>query len=209
MEGRAGGSNVPRPDALVALGAATLGESGGRPLRPGLAPVWPGARVAGPARPVRCAAGDNLEVHLAVAAARGGEVLVVTVDGDPERGWWGEVLTVAAVARGVAGLVIDACVRDTAAIAARGFPVWSAGIALPGATKVTRGQADAPIDVRGTTVAPGDWVVADGDGVVVLDGDRLDEVEAAGRSRAEREAQMFDALLAGHTTVELLGLDGD
>jgi 4-hydroxy-4-methyl-2-oxoglutarate aldolase len=191
---------------LLALGSATLGESGARPLGAGLAPVWRGARVAGPARPVRCAAGDNLEVHLAVAAAGSGEVLVVAVDGEPERGWWGEVLTVAAMSRGVAGLVIDACVRDTAAIATRQFPVWSAGIALPGAVKVTRGTSDAPIEIRGATVAPGDWVVADEDGVVAVDADRLDDVRTAGRDRADRESQMFEELLRGRTTVELLGL---
>jgi 4-hydroxy-4-methyl-2-oxoglutarate aldolase len=191
---------------LLALGSATLGESGARAFGAGLAPVWPGARVAGPARPVRCAIGDNLEVHLAVAAAGSGEVLVVAVDGEPERGWWGEVLTVAAMSRGVAGLVIDACVRDTAAIAARRFPVWSAGIALPGAVKVTRGTSGAPIEIRGATVAPGDWVLADEDGIVAIAADRLADVRTAGRDRADREAQMFEELLRGRTTVELLGL---
>ena len=191
---------------LVALGSATLGESGARPLPPGLSPVWPGARTAGPVRPVRCAVGDNLEIHHAVAAAATGEVLVSVVDGEPEHGWWGEVLTVAAMARGVAGLVIDACVRDSAAIAARGFPVWSSGLALPGARKVTRGQMGAPIGGRGTTVSPGDWVVADEDGIVVIDGDRLDAVRDAGRGRAEREARMFEELGQGRTTIELLGL---
>jgi 4-hydroxy-4-methyl-2-oxoglutarate aldolase len=192
---------------LVALGSATLGESGARPLRPGLAPVWAGARLAGPARPIRCAAGDNLEIHHAVASAGGGDVLVVAIDGDPERGWWGEVLTVAAMSRGMAGLVIDACVRDTAAIASRQFPVWSAGRALPGAVKKRRGTADAPIEIRGASVAPGDWIVADEDGVVVVDRDRLDAVRAAGRARAERESQMFEELLGGRTTIELLGLE--
>ncbi len=192
---------------LVALGSATLGESGARPLRRGLSPVWPGARTAGPARPIRCAAGDNLEIHHAVAAATAGEVLVAVVDGEPEHGWWGEVLTVAAMARGVAGLVIDACVRDSAGIAARRFPVWAAGLALPGAQKVTRGQMGAPIDVRGATVSPGDWVVADEDGIVVIDGDRLDAVREAGRGRAEREARMFEELGQGRTTIELLDLD--
>jgi 4-hydroxy-4-methyl-2-oxoglutarate aldolase len=192
---------------VLALGSATLGESGGRPLGAGLAPVWAGARVAGPARPIRCAAGDNLEVHHAVAVAGSGEVLVVAVDGEPERGWWGEVLTVAAMSRGVAGLVIDACVRDTAAIAARQFPVWSTGRALPGAVKTTRGTADAPIEIRGAVVAPGDWVVADEDGVVVIDRARVDEVRAAGRARAERESLMFEELLRGRTTIDLLGLE--
>jgi 4-hydroxy-4-methyl-2-oxoglutarate aldolase len=191
---------------LVALGAATLGESGARALRPGLDPVWPGARVAGPALTVRCASGDNLEIHHAVATASAGGVLVVAVEGEPERGWWGEVLTVAAMTRGVAGLVIDACVRDTAAIGLRRFPVWSAGRALPGAAKTARGETGGPIEIRGGSVARGDWVVADEDGIVVIDGPRLDAVHDAGRQRAEREAHMFEELLQGRTTVELLGL---
>ena len=192
---------------LVALGSATLGESGARPLRPGLSPVWPGARTAGPARPVRCAVGDNLEIHHAVAAAAAGEVLVAVVDGEPEHGWWGEVLTVAAMARGVAGLVIDACVRDSAAHRGpRGSRSGRPASRCPAPRKVTRGQMGAPIDVRGATVAPGDWVVADEDGIVVIDGDRLDAVRDAGRGRAEREARMFEELGQGRTTIELLGL---
>ena len=193
---------------LVELGSATLGESGARAFAPGLAAVWEGARVAGPARPVRCAAGDNLEIHHAVAAASPGEVIVAVVDGGEEHGWWGEVLTVGAMARGVTGLVIDACVRDTDAIARRRFPVWSSGRALPGASKLTRGSHGTPIDIRGATVAPGDWVVADADGVVAIAAAQLDAVRAAGRARAEREEQLFAALQAGATTVELLGLEG-
>jgi 4-hydroxy-4-methyl-2-oxoglutarate aldolase len=198
---------VDPTEELVELGTATLGESGARPFSPGLAPVWPGARVAGPARPVRCAAGDNLEIHHAVAAAARGEVIVAAVDGGAEHGWWGEVLTVGAMARGIAGLVIDACVRDTAAITTRRFPVWSAGRALPGAAKVARGVSGEPVGIRGTTVAPGDWVVADEDGIVVIGAADLDAVRSAGRQRADREALLFEELLRGRTTVELLGLD--
>lgn len=191
---------------LIGLGTATLAESGARPLRTGLTQVWPGAVMAAPVLPVWCPSGDNLAVHLAVAESRGDVALVVAVDGTPERGWWGEVLTVAAQARGVVGLVIDACVRDTAAITARRFPVWAQGVALPGTEKVVPGRVGTPIEIRGCTAAPGDWVVADADGVVIVPGEDLDRVIVAGRHRAEREAQMFEQLSAGHTTVELLGL---
>ncbi len=198
---------MDRAAELFELGSATLGESGATPLQPGLVPVWSGARLAAPALTVRCAAGDNLAVHHAVASASPGQALVVVVDGGPEHGWWGEVLTVAAQTRGVAGLVIDACVRDTAAVERRRFPLWSAGRALPGASKVTRGVLAEPIEIRGADLSTGDWVVADGDGIVVIPAARVDEVQAAGRARADREAHLFDELLRGRTTVELLGLE--
>ena len=134
---------------LLALGTATLAESGARPLTPGLPRCGPVR--CWPHRPSRCgaAAGDNLAVHHAVASAPAGSALVVTVDAGHELGWWGEVLTVGAQARGLTGLVIDAHVRDTAAIAARRFPVWAQGTALPGATKVTPGSVGAAVSVRG------------------------------------------------------------
>ena len=191
---------------LVGLGTATVAESGGRPLRPGLAPVGTGDVLAAPILPVLCPAGDNLAVHRAVAGAPRGVALVVAIEGAPERGWWGEVLTVAAQAGGIAGLVIDACVRDTLAISARGFPVWSRGVALPGTGKADPGQVGEPVQIRGCTASPGDWVVADADGVVIVAVADLDEVLVAGRERAQREARMFDELVAGRTTVELLGL---
>ena len=101
-------------EALLALGAATLGESGGMPMRPRMHAVWPGARLAAPAFPVRCSPGDNLAVHVAVATAPAGRVLVVDVGNAEERGYWGEVLTTGAEARHLAGLVIDGGVRDNA-----------------------------------------------------------------------------------------------
>ena len=118
---------------LLQLGAATLGESGGRPLAPRMRPVWAAAAVAAPAFAVVCAAGDNLAVHAAVAEAPAGSVLCVEVEGQQQLGWWGEVLTTGAQARGIAGLVIDACVRDVDALERLQFPVFSIGIALPGA----------------------------------------------------------------------------
>ena len=191
----------------TALGAATLGESGARPMHPRLKPAWPGALLAGRAVTVGCPPGDNLAVHVAVASAPPASVLVVDVGGRRELGYWGEVLTTAAEARGVAGLVIDGCVRDVAALESHRFPVFSTGIALPGAVKTGPGTVGAPVTVGDVDVASGDWIVADRDGVVVVGADELDAVLVAGRARAAKEQGMFDRLRDGATTIELLGLD--
>ncbi len=193
--------------ALRALGSATLGESGAVPLDPRLKAVWPGAAVAGPACPVRCAPGDNLPIHVAVATAEPNSVLVVDVGALAERGYFGEVLATAALARGLAGLVIDGGVRDTDALAALGFPVFASMVALAGATKQERGTVGRPVTVGGATVAPRDWVVGDADGVVVVPAHAVASVVEAGRARQGREQAYFEALRSGQTTLELLGLD--
>jgi 4-hydroxy-4-methyl-2-oxoglutarate aldolase len=163
--------------------------------------------VSGPAYPVRCTPGDNLAIHVAAARAPEGSVLVVDVGDVAERGYWGEVLTRGAQARGLAGLVIDGGVRDVAALEERGFPVFSALIALTGASKSSPGTVGAPVEVGGVTVEAGDWVVGDVDGVVVVPGGRLDEVLEAGSARTEKELGFFSALAAGDTTLSLLDLD--
>ena len=193
--------------ALAALGSATLGESGGLAAHRRLRPVWPGASLAAPAYPVGCAPGDNLAVHVAVTKAPRGSVLVVDVGQVADRGYWGEVLTTAAEAAGLAGLVLDGCVRDVGALEAHGFAVFSAGIALTGATKDKPGTAGRPVRVGGVVVSAGDWVVADVDGVTFVPGAAVDDVLAAGRARESKEAGFFESLKNGATTVELLGLD--
>ena len=192
---------------LLALGAATLGESGGQPMDPSMRPAWPGAALAAPAFTVRCAPGDNLAVHVAVAGAPPGYALVVAATDPLDRGYWGEVLTTAAESRGIAGLVINAGVRDVAALEAHRFPVFSALVALRGASKVGPGAVGGPVRVGGVEVAPDDWVVGDIDGLTVVSGDRLQEVVAAGEARASREAELFGQLRDGRTTLDLLGLD--
>ena len=192
---------------LLALGAATLGESGAEPFPPRLRPAWPGARLAAPAFPVRCTPGDNLAVHVAVTTAPAGSALVVDVGDVAERGYWGEVLTTAAEARGLAGLVIDGGVRDTAALEAHGFPVFAATVALRGATKTQAGTAGLPVEVAGIGVAAGDWVVGDADGVVAIAATALEDVLGRAEARAQKEQGLFEALREGATTVELLGLD--
>jgi len=196
-----------RAASLLALGAATVGESGGRPMRSRIAAAWPGARVAGPAFTARCTPGDNLAIHVAVAGAPVGSVVVVDVGIERERGYWGEVLTTAAEARGLVGLVIDGGVRDVAALEGRRFPVFATGVALAGATKELPGAVGGDVEVGDVAVGVGDWIVGDADGVAVVPRDELDTVLTAGRDRAERETRLFDALRGGATTVDLLGLD--
>jgi 4-hydroxy-4-methyl-2-oxoglutarate aldolase len=193
--------------ALRQLGAATLGEAGGHAADRRLRPVWPGAELAAPAYPVGCAPGDNLAVHVAVTKAPPGSALVVDVGRVPDRGYWGEVLTTAAEAAQLSGLLIDGGVRDVAALEAHAFPVFSAAIALTGATKDKPGSVGSPVRVGGVLVSEGDWIVADVDGVTIVPRWSLETVLDAGRARAEKEEGFFAALRAGRTTLDLLELD--
>ena len=193
--------------ALVRLGSATIGESGGLAAHRRLRPAWSGAAVAAPAYTVGCTPGDNLAVHVAVTKAPKGSVLVVDVGQVADRGYWGEVLTTAAEAAGLAGLILDGGVRDVAALEAHGFPVFSATIALTGASKDKPGTVGLPVRVGGVEVSTGDWAVADVDGVAFVPRGSLDDVLAAGSEREAKEAGFFDALKSGSTTVGLLGLD--
>ena len=176
-------------------------------MRARIRQAWPGAKLAAPAVPVRCTAGDNLAIHVAVATAPSGSALVVDVGDVLERGYWGEVLTTGAESRGLTGLVIDGGVRDIEAIQAHGFPVFSAAIALRGATKQNLGTVGTPAVVGGVHVSLGDWVVGDHDGVTIIPGGDLEKVIEAGRSREQKERGIFDKLKSGQTTVELLDLD--
>jgi 4-hydroxy-4-methyl-2-oxoglutarate aldolase len=202
-------TDQPLASELLALGAATLGESGGRPMRARIRAAWPRATLAAPAFPVRCTPGDNLAIHVAVAEAPPGCALVVDVGIERELGYWGEVLTTGAQARGIAGLVIDGGVRDVAALERLAFPVFSALVALPGATKKLPGTVGARAIVGEVDVGRGDWIVGDRDGVTVVPADACADVLAAGRARAAKEQQLFTELRAGRTTLELLDLDND
>ncbi len=193
--------------AFAQLGSATLGESGGHPMAPRMKAAWLGAHISAPAYPVTCAAGDNLAIHVAVAEAPAGYVLVASVGTEPERGYWGEVLTTGAEARGIMGLVIDGGVRDVSALEAHKFPAFSSTIALRGATKIHPGRVGGYSLVGDVLVHQGDWIVADADGVTVVPNAQIDAVLAAGQEREAKERWYFEELRAGHTTVELLKLD--
>jgi 4-hydroxy-4-methyl-2-oxoglutarate aldolase len=192
---------------LLALGAATLGESGAMALSPRIRPMWKEAQFAGPAATVSCAAGDNLAIHEAVARGVPHTILAVSVAGDSVRGYWGEVLTTAAEAAGLAGLVIDGEVRDVDAIERHRFPVFARGVALRGAAKAGPGSVGKPIVLGDVIVRPGDWLVGDADGVVAIPLEEMPSCRAAAAARQAKETAFFGQLRAGATTVGLLSLD--
>ncbi len=162
-------------------------------------------RLAGPALTVMCHPGDNLMVHVAVARAPAGAVMVVQSH-DASNGVWGEVLTVAAMARRIAGLVVDGSVRDLGAIRRLGFPVFARGTALRGTTKSAHGTVGAVITCGGTPVWSSDLIVADESGIVVIRPEEAEHVLERAEERCRKEAIMMNALRAGHTTMDLLGL---
>lgn len=194
-------------DRVRALGTATLYEASKLPcaVDPSIRSVWPGAFIAAPAFPVHCSPGDNLAIHVAMERAPRGSVLVVGTD-DFIAGYWGEVLTVAAEAAGVVGLVIDGGVRDVAAMTRRQFPVFARGISVRGTVKASAPSVGKPIDFGGVRVCHGDLVVADEDGVVVLPANEVERIIGAGAARATKEAEMMEQLKGGKSTLELLGL---
>lgn len=191
-------------EELLAMGTATLFEAArfDCDLDPDLRPAWPGARLCGTALPVLAAAADNLPLHWALEAALPGDVLVVDAGGS-RCGFWGEVMSVAAQARGVRGLVIDGGVRDTDQLRDLGFPAFATSIAIRGTGKSWPGAVGDPITLRGRVVRRGDLVVADQDGIVVLPAERVDDVVAAARARTAKEAAYMDRLRAGELTLDI------
>lgn len=190
------------------LGTSTLFEASGLDTSStdiDIRPVWTGASVAGPAYPLECSPGDNLSIHIAMEKAPRGSILVISTGGFVA-GYWGEVLTVAAEAAGVAGLIIDGGVRDIAALTARRFPVFSRGISMRGTIKASAPSVGQPISFTGTPVAVGDLVVADDDGVLIIPAAHAQRTLDQGQVRADKEAQMMESLTRGKSTLELMNL---
>lgn len=192
---------------LVALGTATLGESGAAILCGAMRAMWQGAAFAAPAFTVACAAGDNLAIHEGVARAPRGSALAVSMPDDTQRGYWGEVLTTGAESAGIVALVIEGTVRDLSALERHRFPVFACGVALAGATKIGPGSVGERIVLGGVVVDTGDWLVGDADGLVAISAGQLLACQGKARERAAKESRFFEQLRAGSTTVELLGLD--
>jgi 4-hydroxy-4-methyl-2-oxoglutarate aldolase len=202
------------PSELAQLGAATVHEAYGRrgALPSAIKPIDRSFRVCGPAFTVHCPPADNLWIHRAVYAARPGDVLVVGVRGGyTEAGYWGEILSQAALARRLGGLVLEGGVRDVDQIAGLGFPVFAANVCLRGTSKEPTGDGrlGEPIRIGDVTVHPSDAVVGDGDGVVVVEAAQITAVAAASRARLEQERMILGDLRRGATTLELLGLAAD
>jgi 4-hydroxy-4-methyl-2-oxoglutarate aldolase len=206
--------NIERVDARTLalarpLPAATLHEAGGKigALPSAIKPVAPGFRLCGPALTVHSPGGDNLWLHRAFELAQPGDVMVVYASGVHEHGYWGEIMATAAKLRGLAGLVIDACVRDGDLLAGIGFPVFSRGLCIRGTSKDfgAIGWINAPVRIGDVTVQAGDLVVGDGDGVVTIPRQRAAEVVAAAQRREAQEADILRRLQAGESTLDIYG----
>jgi len=196
-------------DALRLLGAATIYEAQGAKgaLDSGIKPIAPAMRVSGPAFTVDTRPADNLMLHYAMLKARPGDVLVVDAKGFTEAGPWGDVFTEQALRMGLAGLVINGAVRDAAAITAAGFPVFCRGLSIKGTGKSQPGLVNVDIAIGDVLIRPGDIIVGDQDGVVVVKQRDAESVLALARVREDKETAFRERIRNGATTVELLGLE--
>jgi len=195
-------------ELALELGTATLYEASeiiNCALDPLIRPVWQGAAVAGKVYPVACSPGDNLAIQIALEKAPSGSVLTVTTD-NFVAGYWGEVLTVAAEASDIKGIVIDGGVRDVAALRNRQFPAFSRGISVRGTTKASYSSVGDPIQITGTPAIEGDLIIADDDGVIILPQAQALEIITKGQARENKESTMMKRLSNGEATLELMGL---
>ena len=201
--------NIKRADAdlvkrLGALGTSTVHEAYGRSglMKPYLRPVWAGGEAAGTAVTVLAHPGDNWMIHVAVEQCQPGDVLVVGCSADNTDGMFGDLLATSLMARGVKGLIIDAGARDARSLREMGFPVWSKAISAKGTVKASLGAVNVPVVCGGVNVIPGDAVIADDDGVVVVRPKDVADVVAKGEKRQADEEGKRKQLAAGQ-----LGLD--
>lgn len=204
--------DISRPDQndivqALQFSTATLHEAAGKigALPSGIKPLTATMRICGPAITVHSPAIDNIMLHEAILAAKPGDVLVVEVSGEYEAGYWGDIMTRAGKERQIQGLVIDGCVRDSKEIIEMNFPVFSRGLCIRGTNKNGGGTINHPIQIGDIVVSPGDLVVGDQDGLVVLPRLKVSEVLAKAAKREMDEKWISEELTTGKTTMEIYG----
>ena len=195
--------------AASQLSSATLHEAAQKigAMPSAIKPLDPRMKCVGPALTVHSPPGDNLWLHRALDVAQPGDVMVVFASGAYEYGYWGEIMSTMAMARGLAGLVIDGCVRDGALLREMGWPVFSRGLCIQGTGKDfgATGWINHPVSIGPLVIQPGDLVVGDADGVMVVPQDRAAQIVDAGQRRDRQEAEILERLRRGESTLSVYG----
>ena len=206
--------DIQRPDKRIIesykhIGSATVYEAAGRvgSVNPNIKPLSGGVRILGAAFTVYCPPKDNLMLHKALQTAQEGDIIVAAIDQYPGAGYWGGLMATSAVARKIGGLAIDGCIRDSEEIISMGFPVFCRGTCIRGTTKRGLGLINHQIVFGDVIVNPGDLVLGDDDGIVIVPQQRLEQVLNASLEREEKEKKKVISLKKGITSVELNNLD--
>ncbi len=201
---------MPGDRRFAELGVATIYEAAGRDGLVGgsLLRLIEGSRAAGPARTALCGVNDNLAVHRLLATVEPGDLIVLTTAGQAHAALAGGILVLQAQVRGAAGILVDGPVRDVDELVALGLPIWARSVCAAGAVKDEQGELDVPVDVGGVTIRPGDLVVLDGDGAVVVARTRAEDVLGAAEARLRAELALMARLGAGEVTLDAMKLRG-